>query len=236
MGRKLRATSRTIRRRSGEAKAEVLALTGETGQLRDRSVKEARRLAAPASARPGAAARSPSSGGRRARRALTLREGRPADHPAARGEKITDRLDLFSGPDARPIRKGKLGKPYEFGYVVQLAELTPNTRRGARGPDPAGGHPGRHPRRERPAGETPPSSNGSDLTARGRAGWRLHHHRDDRAARVPRSRTRLHSAGASNPAPDAPNGRPAALPHRRRRTHQPPQTRLRHAPQPPERR
>ena len=46
MGRRLRAISRTIRRRSGEAKAEVLALTAETGELLERSVKEARRLAA----------------------------------------------------------------------------------------------------------------------------------------------------------------------------------------------
>jgi hypothetical protein len=29
--------------------------------------------------------------------------------------------------------KGKLGRRYEFGYVFQLTELTPNTRRGARG-------------------------------------------------------------------------------------------------------
>jgi hypothetical protein len=36
-------------------------------------------------------------------------------------------------PDARPIRKGKLGRPNEFGYVAQLAEVTANTRRGARG-------------------------------------------------------------------------------------------------------
>jgi hypothetical protein len=39
----------------------------------------------------------------------------------------------LSDPDARPIRKGKLGKPNEFGYVVQIAEVTANTRRGARG-------------------------------------------------------------------------------------------------------
>jgi transposase, IS5 family len=38
-----------------------------------------------------------------------------------------------SDPDARPIRKGKLGKPGEFGYVAQLAEVTANTRRGTRG-------------------------------------------------------------------------------------------------------
>ena len=45
MGRKLRAISRTIRRRSGEAKEEVLKLTAETGKLLERSITEARRLA-----------------------------------------------------------------------------------------------------------------------------------------------------------------------------------------------
>src|SRR5205807_143445 len=46
MGRKLRAISRTIRRRSGEARAEVLKLTAETGERLERSITEARRLAA----------------------------------------------------------------------------------------------------------------------------------------------------------------------------------------------
>src|SRR5437660_12185252 len=45
MGRKLRAITRTIRRRSGEAKQEVMKLTAETGKLLERSVKETRRLA-----------------------------------------------------------------------------------------------------------------------------------------------------------------------------------------------
>ena len=49
------------------------------------------------------------------------------------GEKITDRLVSISDPDARPIRKGKLRQPTEFGNVMQLAELCENTRRGARG-------------------------------------------------------------------------------------------------------
>lgn len=31
------------------------------------------------------------------------------------------------------MRKGKKAKPNEFGAIVQYAELTPNTRRGARG-------------------------------------------------------------------------------------------------------
>jgi IS5 family transposase len=49
------------------------------------------------------------------------------------GEPITDRLVSISDPDARPIRKGKLGKPNEFGYVSQICEVTEHTRRGARG-------------------------------------------------------------------------------------------------------
>jgi len=49
------------------------------------------------------------------------------------GEPIKDRIVSLADPDARPIRKGKLGKPNEFGYVAQLAEVTENTRRGARG-------------------------------------------------------------------------------------------------------
>ena len=44
MGRRLRAITRTIRRRTGGAKAEVLALTEQTGEPLSRpSVKEARR-------------------------------------------------------------------------------------------------------------------------------------------------------------------------------------------------
>jgi len=41
-------------------------------------------------------------------------------------------VSLFD-PDARPVRRGKLAKPNEFGDVVQLTEITANTRRGARG-------------------------------------------------------------------------------------------------------
>jgi IS5 family transposase len=49
------------------------------------------------------------------------------------GQKITDRLVSLHDPDARPVRRGKLAKPGEFGYVVQLTEVTTNPRRGARG-------------------------------------------------------------------------------------------------------
>jgi len=135
MGRKLRAIARTIRRRSGEAKAEVLTLTKDTGELLERSVTDARRLAAAARRR---------ARGRGAKAKLTaavqLQELADRCEKVARqirrrvaGEKITDRIVSLSDPDARPIRKGKIGKPTEFGYVSQLAEVTEHTKPGARG-------------------------------------------------------------------------------------------------------
>src|SRR5207244_1992006 len=49
------------------------------------------------------------------------------------GQKIPNRLVSLFDPDARPIRRGKLERPNEFGYVVQFAEVTANTKPGARG-------------------------------------------------------------------------------------------------------
>jgi IS5 family transposase len=135
LGRRLRGISRTIRRRSGEAKAEVLKLTAETGELLERSVREARRLAQ-------SAKRKARGRGARAKLKAAARLEELADRcekvarqikQRVRGEPISDRIVSLSDPDARPIRKGKLGKPNEFGYVTQLAEVTESTKRGARG-------------------------------------------------------------------------------------------------------
>jgi IS5 family transposase len=135
MGRRLRVISRTIRRRSGEAKSEVLALTAQTGELLKASIREARRLAALARSR--ARGRGAQAKLRAAARLEQLADRcqKVAQQITRRvaGEPINDRLVSLADPDARPIRKGKLGKPNEFGYVTQLAEVTENTRRGARG-------------------------------------------------------------------------------------------------------
>ena len=113
MGVKLRAISRTIRRSSGEAKSEVLKLTEETGELLGRSIKEARRLAA-------AARRKARGRGAKAKlkAAASLEEWADRCERVSRqikqrvaGEPIKDRLVSLHDPDARPIRKGKLGKP-----------------------------------------------------------------------------------------------------------------------------
>jgi IS5 family transposase len=135
MGRRLRAISRTIRRRSGEAKAEVLRLTAQTGDLLERSIKEARRLVVVA--RHKARGRGASA---KVKAAAALGELADRCEKVARqikqrvaGEPIKDRIVSLFDPDARPIRKGKLGKPTEFGFVSQLAEVTENTKTGARG-------------------------------------------------------------------------------------------------------
>jgi IS5 family transposase len=135
MGHKLRAISRTIRRRSGEAKAEVLKLTGETGELLQRSIKEARRLATVARRKArgrGAGAKLKAAAGLEELADRCEKVARQIKQRVA-GEPIKDRIVSLFDPDARPIRKGKLGKPNEFGFVSQLAEVTENTKRGARG-------------------------------------------------------------------------------------------------------
>jgi IS5 family transposase len=128
MGRKLRALTRSIRRRSGEAKAEVLELTAQTGKLLERSIREARKVAA--TARRRARGRGAQA---KLKAAKALEELTKQIKQRVAGEPIKDRLVSLWDPDARPIRKGKLGKPNEFGYVDQLCEITANTKPGARG-------------------------------------------------------------------------------------------------------
>lgn len=133
--RRLRLISRTVGRRIGGAREQVLELTGEAGELVRCSAREARVLAAQARQRArGRGAQRKLAAARRLEETVEQTE-KIVEQITKRvaGEKILDRLVSLADPDARPIRKGKLGKPTEFGYVFQLAELTANTRRGARG-------------------------------------------------------------------------------------------------------
>jgi IS5 family transposase len=134
-GRRLRAIGRTLARRSGEAKATVLRLTGEAGALVGTSVRETRAVAA--QLRRRARGRGAQAKLQAARRLDELAErAAKVDRQIRRrlaGERITDRPVSLADPDARPIRKGKLSQPTQFGYVFQLCEVTANTRRGARG-------------------------------------------------------------------------------------------------------
>jgi transposase, IS5 family len=135
VGRRVRQISRTLSRRTGEAREQVIALNAEAGRFLRRSASEARRLAA--AARRKARGRGAQAKLRAASKIEELAERceRIAEQTAQRlrGEKVTDRVVSIADPDARPIRKGKAGKPNEFGYVAQICEVTQNTKPGARG-------------------------------------------------------------------------------------------------------
>jgi len=132
---RLRQVNRTLASRTGQRKTTALRLTGQAGKLVERSIREAQRLARQlrerargrgAQAKLSAVRRIDDAVGRAEKVARQIRQ-------RLDGEKITDRLVSLADPDARPIRKGKLRQPNEFGYVVQLTEVCENTRRGARG-------------------------------------------------------------------------------------------------------
>lgn len=128
-GRRARSLAAQLRRRSGDAKDAVARITGELADI------------------AGAAARDADAVVRNARR--TLR--RAGSDASGRLRRLVDDLDVtvartrrvisqtrsrFNGdmpegasrlislhdPDARPIRKGRLGKPVEFGYKAQVVD------------------------------------------------------------------------------------------------------------------
>lgn len=138
IARRWRALTRSLRRRTGEAQRAVPRLTEAAAALVRATVRDGRRLLAAAhrgGTRAGGA--RPSPGERALHRlpevmALATRVVEPIRLRFAH-QKIPDRLVSFADPDARPGRRGKLARPNEFGYVVQIAEVTEHTPRGARG-------------------------------------------------------------------------------------------------------
>ena len=129
MRSRARSIGANLRRRTGEAKDEIKAINGEMAALASKAVGEARRVAA------------------NVRRTLRqLGDGAPAkleriardlEVTASRVERIAEqtrqrlsgitpdgatRLVSLHDPDARPIRKGRLGKPVEFGYKAQVVD------------------------------------------------------------------------------------------------------------------
>jgi IS5 family transposase len=109
-----------LRRRSDEAKAEVLVITGQLADLAAAAVAEATKALQYKARR------------RRVRRmledlaVLVERTERVIDQARARvqGDQPAGATRLVSlhEPDARPIRKGRLGKPVEFGYKAQVVD------------------------------------------------------------------------------------------------------------------
>src|SRR4051812_7844529 len=132
---RLRRVNRSVAARTGHSRALALRLTGEAGELLAVSIREARRLADVLRQRArGRGARAKQAAAERLQRLCELAEKVCAQiELRLAGKPIKHRLVSITDPDARPIRKGKLNKPTEFGSVMQLTELCENTRRGARG-------------------------------------------------------------------------------------------------------
>jgi IS5 family transposase len=107
IGRRVRAMTRTLGRRTGERKQQVLELTEQAGKLVERSIREAKQLAA--IARRRARGRGAKAKLRQLERLETFieRSERVTEQirKRMRGEPIIDRLVSIFDPDARPDRK-----------------------------------------------------------------------------------------------------------------------------------
>ena len=111
-----------LRRRSDEAKAEVLAITGLLADLAVLAADEADTILAANSRKRRRPVRRQFDKlavlVERTRRVIAQAQTRVA---GSQPDGAT-RLVSLHEPDARPIRKGRLGRPVEFGYKGQVAD------------------------------------------------------------------------------------------------------------------
>ena len=128
-GRRARSISAHLKLRNDEAKARVLAITGELTDLAEASAGEATRVLV--NARRHLARSGPAASGRLTSAVAELevvlgRTARVIGQTRIRLGGTTPasatRLVSLHDPDARPIRKGRLGKPVEFGYKAQIVD------------------------------------------------------------------------------------------------------------------
>jgi IS5 family transposase len=118
-----------LRRRSEAAKAEVRAINADLAGIAERAVAEARAVVRNARRALRGGARSVSGRVRAAVEALETTAGRVERIAAQTRQRIAGttpdgatRLVSLHDPDARPIAKGRLGKPVEFGYKAQVVD------------------------------------------------------------------------------------------------------------------
>jgi IS5 family transposase len=129
MRRRGHAIGTWLRRRSDEAKEEVLALTAEMAAIAEAAVADAADVAR--NARRKLESLAGAASGRAVGTLLDLEEmvsrvDQVIDQTRARlAGHMPDgatRLVSLHDPHARPIRKGRIGKPVEFGYKGQVVD------------------------------------------------------------------------------------------------------------------
>jgi len=118
-----------LRRRSDDARDEARALTGEMATIATRAIVDARHVAA--NARRGLRRKGLSTSGKAAaliaelERTAELVERVAAQTRVRLSGEVPDgstRVVSLHDRDARPIAKGRLGKPVEFGYKAQVVD------------------------------------------------------------------------------------------------------------------
>jgi IS5 family transposase len=118
-----------LRRRTDQSKEEVKAITAEMAVIAEASLCEAREVARNARrglGRAGAEASGKSRAALGELEVLIERLERIVEQTRLRlgGEipEAASRVVSLHDPDARPIKKGRLGRPVEFGYLAQVVD------------------------------------------------------------------------------------------------------------------
>jgi IS5 family transposase len=118
-----------LRRRSGDAKDEVLGLTGELATIAEAAIKDAQLVAT--NARRSLRRAGKGASGRAATLVIDLERtigvldqvvAQTRTRLAGEVPAGATRIVSLHDTDARPIAKGRLGKPVEFGYKAQVTD------------------------------------------------------------------------------------------------------------------
>jgi IS5 family transposase len=129
MNRRAHSISAWLRRRTDEAKDEVLAITAEMAKIAEVALAEAAKVAANSARglrRQGKAAapRARATLAELKEVAATLEKvlSQTRERLGGRMPDGASRVVSFHDKDARPIRKGRIGVPVEFGYKAQVVD------------------------------------------------------------------------------------------------------------------
>lgn len=127
--KRLLEISKVLRRRTGDARAEVDQVTAKMVLIGRRVARQAGKVLSQAKAELSQAGVQCAAGVERLVDrlergvALLQRAVAQAKQVVAGNRHIADRLVSVFDPDARPIRRGRLKEPTEFGYKVALQEV-----------------------------------------------------------------------------------------------------------------
>ena len=128
-GQRARMISAHLKLRNDEAKATVLRITGELAGFAETSIADATRVLANARRYLAAHPDTVTSGLTALVAKLSVTTQRASQVAAQTRTRLAGdlppsatRLVSMHDPDARPIAKGRLGKPVEFGYKAQVTD------------------------------------------------------------------------------------------------------------------